>query len=160
MAVVPLPFEPVTWTVVRPSFYAATLGRLADERGVVRGPAPTGRVSLVGHRDIAEVLVAILRDTSGRYDGAVLPITGPEAVTLAEAGSFESITAQEARRIRSEAGEPPHLAEAWVSWFLAIENGEVSEVSEVVREVTGHDAARAVAGVSRVDVHFPVQEER
>jgi len=132
------------WTVVRPSFYTDTLDRLADERGIVRGPAPTGRVSLVGHRDIAEVLVKILGDTTGRYDGAVLPITGPEALTLAEAGSFEAITAQEARRIRSEAGEPPHLAEAWVSWFLAIENGEVAEVSDVVPEVTGHEAAHAI----------------
>ena len=130
------------WTVVRPSFYTDTLRRLADERGVVRGPAPTGRVSLVGHRDIAEVLVEILRDATGRYDEGVLPITGPEALTLAEACSFEAITAREARRIRSEAGEPPHLAEAWVSWFLAIENGEVAEVSDVVREITGHEAAR------------------
>lgn len=133
------------WTVVRPSFYTDTLRRLADERGVVRGPAPTGRVSLVGHRDIAEVLVKILADTTGRYDEATLSITGPEALTLAEAGSFEAITAREARRIRSEAGQPPHLAEAWVSWFLAIENGEVSEVSDVVREVTGHEAARVDA---------------
>lgn len=133
------------WTVVRPSFYTDTLRRLADERGVIQGPAPTGRVSLVGHRDIAEVLVAILADTTGRYDEAILPVTGPEALTLAEAtaaGGFEAVTVRDARRLRSEAGQPPDQAEAWVSWFLAIEEGEVAEVSEVVRGVTGHEPAR------------------
>lgn len=128
------------WTVVRPSFYTDTLARLLDEDGVVRGPAPTGRVSLVGHLDIAEVLVGLLTDPTDEYDGAVLPVTGPDALRLDEACDFEPVTVPEARRRRSVAGEPPHLAEGWVSWFLAIERGEVAEVADTVRVITGHEA--------------------
>jgi uncharacterized protein YbjT (DUF2867 family) len=145
------------WTVVRPSYYVSTLARLVDDEGVVRGPAPTGRVSLVTHEDIAEVLVGVLRDSTGSYDGTILAVTGPESLMLAEAAErlaaaagevrrFEAITAREYRRLRSVAGEPPDRAESWVSWFQSVQVGEVAEVSDTVKVVAGH-RARTVEGV-------------
>jgi NAD(P)H dehydrogenase (quinone) len=145
------------WTVVRPSYYTSTLARLTDDEGVVRGPAPTGRVSLVTHEDIAEVIVGIMRERSDRYDDTILPVKGPHSLPLAEAADrlaassgevqrFEPITAQECRRMRSIAGEPPDRAESWVSWFQSVEAGEVAEVSDAVKTVAGH-GARTVEGV-------------
>jgi NAD(P)H dehydrogenase (quinone) len=144
------------WSVVRPSYYASTLARLVDDQGIVRGPASSGRVSLVTHEDIAEVLVAVLGEESDAHDGVVLAVTGPEAVTLGEAADrlaaasgevrgFETVSARECRRLRSLAGEPPHTAEAWVSWFLSVEEGEVAAVSDTVPALTGH-RARPVGG--------------
>jgi uncharacterized protein YbjT (DUF2867 family) len=145
------------WTVVRPSYYTSTLARLVDDEGVVRGPAPDGRVSLVTHEDIAEVIVGLLRDQTGGYDGRILTVTGPESLTLGEAADrlcastrevrgFEAVTARECRRLRSVAGQPPDRAEGWVSWFQSVQEGEVAEVSDTVQTVTGHQA-RTVEGV-------------
>ena len=139
------------WTVVRPSYYISTLARLVDDEGVIRGPAPTGRVSLVGHEDIAEVVVEIMQEPNGTYDGTVVSVTGPEAVTLSEAANrlaqaqssggvkrFEPVSVRECRRLRSVAGEPPDRAEGWVTWFQSVEAGEVAETSDAVARIVGH----------------------
>jgi NAD(P)H dehydrogenase (quinone) len=148
---------PVRWTVLRPSFYWTMLTAYADESGTVRGPAGDGRVSLLHHDELADVAAAVLLDSSGAHDGAVREVTGPVALTLAEAcrslgaacrslgaacrslgaacrslGAacrFEDQDAASARAILAAAGWPPDRIESRVSWFRAIALGEVSAVS-------------------------------
>ena len=74
-------------TVLRAGFYTSTPAALADEEYVVRGPGGTGRVALVTHEDIAAVTTAVALDDGPRsvHDGAILEITGPEALNLQEA---------------------------------------------------------------------------
>lgn len=127
----------VAWTVLRPSYYPLMLGRYA-RGGVVRGPGGEGRCAFVGHDDIAEVAVAVLLERSGAYDGATLPVTGPEALTLAEACA--------AAGLAFEDGPPADGSSETESWFRSVADGSVAEVSDVVPDLTGH-AARSVAQV-------------
>jgi len=126
----------VAWTVLRPSYYPEMLRRYADD-GVVRGPAGDGRCAFVGHDDIAEVAVAVLLDHSGAYDGATLSVTGPEALTVAEAAAAAGLVFEDGAQDVS-----PDTA----SWFRSIADGSVAEASETVPQLTGHPA-RSVAEV-------------
>ena len=127
----------VDWTVLRPSYYPDMLLRYAD-RGVVRGPAGQGRCAFVGHDDIAEVAVEVLADRTGVYDGATLPITGPEALRVDEACHAAGLVFHD--------GAVPDGSPDAESWFRSIADGSVAEVSDVVPRLTGHEA-RSVAEV-------------
>ena len=105
-------------TVVRAGIYASTPASLADDELVVRGPGGTGRVAFVAHEDIAAVITALIVEDTGEHDGAVLEVTGPEALTLEEE------------------------VEAWISWYLAIAHGGLATVTDVVPRLTGAPATR------------------
>ncbi|MCX5309658.1 NAD(P)H-binding protein [Streptomyces sp. NBC_00154] len=61
-------------TVLRAGFYASTPAALADENFLVSGPGGTGRVALVTHEDIANVVtvVALDDDPRSKHDAAIL----------------------------------------------------------------------------------------
>lgn len=155
--------QPVRWTVLRPSIYASMLTARADEQGVIRGPAGDGRFAAVDHDDIADVAAAVLTPgPSGLprpVDGAILEITGPQAVTMGEAAEQltratgrryvyepESVEDAIARRSRTD---DPHEVERWVSWFQAIEKGEFGSLTDVVPVFTGHPAMTIEDSVAR-----------
>jgi NAD(P)H dehydrogenase (quinone) len=76
----------VRHTIVRAGIYASTPAALADEHLVVRGPGGDGRAAFVAHEDIAAVVCAVVLDEAGtEHDGAILEVTGPEAISLEEA---------------------------------------------------------------------------
>lgn len=143
------------FTFLRDSFYAAMLPALADAEGVIRGPAGDGRVSAVTHDDVADVAVTVLLDghgaTRSAHDGETYPVTGPEAITLAEAAeqitaatgrqvTYQKETVEEAYASRARYGAPDFEVAGWVTSYLAIANGEVEAVSDTVPRLTGHPA--------------------
>ncbi|MCX5184006.1 NAD(P)H-binding protein [Streptomyces sp. NBC_00268] len=143
----------VRHTVLRAGFYTSTPAALADEEFVVSGPASTGRAAFVTHEDITDVITAVALDEGPRseHDGAILEITGPEALTLDEAVTriaaatgrpyrFETETFEEAFARRFRLGMSGEQIETWISWFQAIEKGEVSVVTDVVPRLTGSPA--------------------
>lgn len=143
----------VRHTVLRAGFYTSTPAALADEEFVVSGPASTGRAAFVTHEDITDVITAVALDEGPRseHDGAILEITGPEALTLDEAVTriaaatgrpyrFETETLEEAFARRWQRGITGEQIETWISWFQAIEKGEVSVVTDVVPRLTGSPA--------------------
>jgi uncharacterized protein YbjT (DUF2867 family) len=143
----------VRHTVLRAGFYTSTPAALADEEFVVSGPASTGRAAFVTHEDITDVITAVALDEGPRseHDGAILEITGPEALTLDEAVTriaaatgrpyrFEPETLEEAFARRFRLGMSGEQIETWISWFQAIEKGEVSVVTDVVPRLTGSPA--------------------
>src|SRR3954469_21431877 len=78
----------VRHTFLRHSMYADFVPFFAvrqDGRAVIAAPAGDGRASFVSRDDLADVGAALLLDDSGRHDGRALEVTGPEALTLAEA---------------------------------------------------------------------------
>ena len=141
----------MTFTFLRDNFYADLLPFFADETGVIRGPAGTGRVAAVARRDVADVAATVLRDPAAHTD-ATYVLTGPEAVTLAEVAEragpvlgkelrYEEESVEGAYASRREAYDAEDWQlDAWVSTYTAIKDGSVAEVTGDVERVSGHPA--------------------
>jgi uncharacterized protein YbjT (DUF2867 family) len=146
------------WTALRHSMYADFVPFFAVPEGdgaVIAAPAGDGRVSFVSRDDCADVGAAVLLDDSGALDGQALEVTGPEALSMADAAAvlsdvigrpvrYENQTVEEAWATRRPSGHPDWEIEGWVTSYLAIAAGELATVSDVVPRLTGHPA-RTVA---------------
>jgi NAD(P)H dehydrogenase (quinone) len=146
------------WTALRHSMYADFVPFFAVPAGdgvVIAAPAGDGRVSFVSRDDCADVGAAVLLDDSGTFDGQALDVTGPEALSMAEAAAvlaeitgrpaeYREQTVEEAWATRRPSGHPDWEIEGWVTSYLAIAAGELATVSDVVPWITGHPA-RTVA---------------
>jgi NAD(P)H dehydrogenase (quinone) len=144
----------VQWTALRHSMYADFVPFFAtveDGTAVIAAPGGAGRAAFVSRDDCADVGAAVLLDDSGAFDGRALDVTGPEALTLADAAAvLEEVTGrpasyreqneEEAWATRRPSGHPDWEVEGWVSSYLAIAAGELAAVSDVVPAVTGHPA--------------------
>lgn len=137
----------LSWTALRDSFYADVLRDFAGDDRVIRGPGGTGRCAFVARRDVAEVAAAILRDPVP-WAGRTLDLTGPVAVSLAEAAllmtratgeEYEYVdeTVEEARSSRAPYGAPDWQVDAWISTYTAIASGELDVVGDGVERVLG-----------------------
>ncbi len=93
----------------------------------------------------------MLLDDSTRFDGRTLEVTGPEALSLAEAvevlaeitgrpAEYRDQTVEEAWATRRPSGHPDWEIEGWVTSYLAIAAGELATVTDVVPRLTGHPA--------------------
>ena len=149
---------PLAWTFLRDNLYADFLPAMVGDDGVIRGPAGDGRVSAVAQADVADVAAAVLRDPEP-HAGRTYQLTGPAAVSLAEAAAaiaaatgrevrYQPETEDEAYASRAGYGAPDWQVAAWVSTYLAIGTGELGGVADDVREVTGHPP-RSLADVLR-----------
>ena len=137
-------------TLLRDSFYADFLPELAVD-GVIAGPAGQGRVGAVARTDVARAATAVIGDLVAgdrRHDGAVYELTGPEALTLAEAAAvitratgrptvYREQTLEEAYASRSVYGAPDWEVDAWVSTYTAIASGALDRVTDGVERLTG-----------------------
>ncbi|WP_375400433.1 NAD(P)H-binding protein [uncultured Amnibacterium sp.] len=140
----------MTFTLLRDQLYSDFFPLLADDEGVIRGPAGSGRVAGVARADVADAAAAVLRD-SAAHAGAVYTLTGPEAITLTEAAarmsaalgrpfSFVDQTEDEAYASRRVFTTEQWQLDAWVSTYTAIRDGTASAVSADVPRLTGHPA--------------------
>ncbi|MFK4224283.1 SDR family oxidoreductase [Streptomyces sp. NPDC019890] len=139
----------LAYTFLRDSLYLTALPAMTGADGVISGPAGDGRVAAVAHEDIADAAAAVLLGDG--HDGATYDITGPEALTLAEAAAeLSRVTGREIRYVpqtREEAyasragyGAPEWEVAGWVSSYEAIAAGELATVSDAVPRLTGHPA--------------------
>jgi NAD(P)H dehydrogenase (quinone) len=142
----------VRWTALRHSMYADFVpffATLEGDRAVIAAPAGDGRISFVSRDDCADVGAAVLLDDSDRLDGQTLDVTGPSAITLAGAAAvlteitgrpaeYRDQTVEEAWATRRPSGHPDWEIEGWVTSYLAIRDGELAGVSDVVARIAGH----------------------
>jgi NAD(P)H dehydrogenase (quinone) len=142
--------EGLPFTFLRDNIYADFLPFMVGDDGVLRGPGGHGRVSMVAQDDIADVAVAVLADP-GRHVGATYDLTGPQALTFAEAVeivgsitgqslSYHPETVEEAYASRAKYGAPKWQVDAWVSTYTAVATGELAPVSNDIPRLTGHPA--------------------
>jgi len=135
------------WTFLRDNLYLDFFPLLADDDGVIRGPAGDGRVAAVAQDDIAACAVAVLLDPAA-HTGRAYSLTGPESPTLAEAAEtmtrvlgrpfrFEDESVEAAYASRSSYGAPDWQLDAWVSTYTAIAAGELEQVTDDVHRLTG-----------------------
>lgn len=138
------------WTFLRDSLYLDIVPFLASGEGVIAGPAGDGRCGFVARDDVAEVAVRVLSEP-GRHDGQAYDITGPQAITLAEAAAalakaagrevrYVAEAQDEAYASRAHYGAPDYEVEGWVTSYVAIANGELDVVTEAVPTLTGRPA--------------------
>jgi uncharacterized protein YbjT (DUF2867 family) len=148
------------FTFLRDSFYLDFIPHMVGEDGVLRGPAGQGRLAGVSRADVAACAVAVLRDAA-YHRGRTYDLTGPEALTLAEMAAlvgeargepvtYVDETLEEAYASRASYAAPDWQVDAWVSTYTAIANGEVAQVSEDVRTLTGRqpDTLQDVLGLT------------
>jgi NAD(P)H dehydrogenase (quinone) len=139
----------LAWTFPRMNLYLDFLPLMVTEQGTIEGPAADGRGAFVTRDDIAEVCSRLL--VEGGHDGETHDISGPEAVTLAEAAATMSAasgkaigyveqTVEQAYASRAAYGAPDWQVEAWVTTYTAIANGDIAEVTDAVPHFTGHPA--------------------
>ncbi len=148
----------VRHTFLRHNMYADFVPFFAvrdGDRAVIAAPAGEGRTGFVSRDDLADVAAAVLLRKDGDVDGQTLELTGPEALTLAEAAQvltdatgipaeYRPQTVEEAWATRRPSGHPDWEVEGWVTSYLAIAAGELATVTDVVERLTGHPA-RTVA---------------
>ncbi|MDM8085069.1 SDR family oxidoreductase [Cellulomonas cellasea] len=139
-------------TFLRDNFYDVMLPRLVGDDGVIRGPGGEGRVGCVAHDDVADAAAAVLLDAIPDIDAdQVYDLTGPEAISLAEAAAqmsraagrsivYVPETVEEAYASRESFGAPQFELDGWVTSYTAIANGDLEVVSSAVRRLTGHPA--------------------
>ncbi|QDQ89501.1 SDR family oxidoreductase [Rhodococcus sp. WB9] len=136
------------YTFLQDSWYQSMIPLMADDQGVIRGPAGDGRVSAVAPDDVADAVTAVLTTGNGDHDGVTHRLTGPEAFTLTEAAEtitrvtgrsvrFENETLDEAYASRAHFGAPDFEVAGWVTSYAAIAAGELAVVTGDVEALTG-----------------------
>jgi NAD(P)H dehydrogenase (quinone) len=138
------------WTHLRPNAFMQTLlgylPTLVSYGGVLRLPAGEGRVGWVDARDIAAVAFRAL--TEDGHDGRAYAVTGPEALSMANATAaisdatlrnvrYEDTAPETAREALLAAGLPIPFADFLVGFYAAVRAGAHDAVTGDVAEVTG-----------------------
>src|SRR5215472_14627222 len=115
-------------------------------QGALFLPMEEAKIASIDIGDVAEVAAAIL--TSGGHEGKVYPLTGPEALSMAEVAErlsavlgkrirYVNVAPEEARQANLSRGMPPYLADALFELFAERRKGKESQVSPVIPEVFG-----------------------
>jgi (4-alkanoyl-5-oxo-2,5-dihydrofuran-3-yl)methyl phosphate reductase len=139
----------VPFTFVQPTGFMSNLlawSRSIKAEGVVRASTGEGRRAFIHSDDIAAVAVEAL--TTDKYRAQSLPITGPEALSFAEATAkigaaigrklvFQPISDEEARQRYAATGAPEAETEAHVALWRAIREGRLSTVTDNVERILG-----------------------
>ncbi|MCR6481844.1 NAD(P)H-binding protein [Amycolatopsis sp. OK19-0408] len=139
------------WTLLRPNFYLQNFLRQPTIRteGVFSLPRIEAPISFADTGDIARVAARVL--TTDGHDGRVYDITGPEALTYAEAADrFSAVLGkpvrylgppdEEARAAMLARGLPEFQADALIEVARAYRHGGAERVTPVVGELTGRPA--------------------
>lgn len=137
----------VPFTNFRPNLFMQSLLDFAptmSKQGVFYGLMKDSRASFVDVRDIGTVAVAVL--TSGRHEGQTYEVTGPDALSLADAARRLSVVTGRAIRYvdvppatfiekMREAGMPQWLAEDRAALHQLLREALGAAVTDVVRRI-------------------------
>lgn len=115
-------------------------------RGILALPMGDARIASLDIGDIAEVAIAVL--TTSGHEGKTYPLTGPEALSMAEVAEklsaatgkairYVDVPPEEAKQARLAAGLPPYLAEGLDELFAERRKGKESVVWPTIQEVFG-----------------------
>jgi uncharacterized protein YbjT (DUF2867 family) len=136
------------FVILRPNFFDQTFAGGMVVQGAMYTAAGDGRVSFVDARDVAEAAAAVL--TGEGHEGRTYTLTGPEALTFAEAAAVigevtgrpvqhVDVPAEQLAAGMAQAGVPDWLAQDIAALQTAYAAGAGSEVTDDVRTLTGRD---------------------
>ena len=140
----------VPYVILRPNWFADNFHifwKPGIDHGVIAVPAADGKSSFIDARDIAASAAAAL--TSKQFDGKAFNLTGPAALSYAEAADFLSsvlgrkiayqpVTTEAFVAMVTGAGVPTDYATFLGSIFYPVREGWTAAVTEDVRTLTGH----------------------
>lgn len=144
----------LNYTILRPTGYMQVhLMPVATVKssGVWYGMTGDGAAAFIDSADVAAVAAAVL--TSTGHTGRTYELTGPAAITMADAAATLSRTierdvayidlpAEHFHAGMLGAGLPPWLADMAVALYAAIREGHAATVSNSVEELTGFPSRR------------------
>jgi uncharacterized protein YbjT (DUF2867 family) len=115
-------------------------------RGALLLAMEEARIASIDVSDIAEVAATAL--TQPGHEGKTYPLTGPEALTMAEVAEklsaatgreirYVNVAPQEAKRARLAAGVPEYTADALDELFAERRKGKESQVYTTFEEIIG-----------------------
>jgi uncharacterized protein YbjT (DUF2867 family) len=118
-------------------------------RGAFLLPMEDARVASIDVTDIAEVAAKAL--TEPGHEGKIYPLTGPEALTMADVAEklsaatgkpirYVSVAPDEARNAQLAAGVPQYTADALAELFAERRKGKESQVWPVIEGILGRRA--------------------
>ena len=142
----------VPYVILRPNWFADNFHifwKAGIDHGVIAVPAAEGKSSFIDVRDIAASAAAAL--TSRHFDGKAFNLTGPAALSYAEAAeilssvlgrkiAYQSVTTEAFVTMLTGAGVPTDYAEFLGSIFYPVREGWTATVTEDVRMLTGNAA--------------------
>lgn len=113
-------------------------------RGALSLPMKDAKIASIDIGDIAEVAAAVL--TGSGHEGKTYPITGPEALTMAQVSEklssatgrpigYVDVPPEDAKKARLAAGMSPYMADALDELFAERRKGKESQVSNVIPSV-------------------------
>ena len=121
-------------------------GEMIRTQGGLYQPVGDGHVSFIDARDIGAVTAEVF--TTGGHAGNAYTLTGPEAISYAQAAdilsqargkkiAFVDISGDDARQGMKGAGMPEWMIEAILELTGLIKNGYMSTVTSTVEDITG-----------------------
>lgn len=139
----------LAWTALRHGFYAASgIALMGDalRTGVLEAPADS-KVSWTAHADLAKAAAVILAH-EGQYDGPTPPLTGAEALDLADLAGIASALLQrpvhrqvigdeDLKAKMAARGAPGPAAKIALGFYAASRNGEFAQVDPALERVLG-----------------------
>jgi uncharacterized protein YbjT (DUF2867 family) len=111
-------------------------------------PAGDGKFGFVDVRDIAAVAVNVLTKNSSRYENKAYGITGPEALSYAQAAeilsneigrriSYVDLPEEDGRKGMKQVGMENWVIDALMELYNRIKAGQESKTTTVVEQITG-----------------------
>jgi uncharacterized protein YbjT (DUF2867 family) len=118
-------------------------------KGALFLPMEDAKIAMIDIGDIAEVAATIL--TSAGHEGKIYPLTGSEALSMAEVAEklsaatgkriqYVNVTPDEAKRAQLAAGMPAFIADALAELFAERRKGKESQVSPIIPTIFGRRA--------------------
>lgn len=139
----------LAWTALRHGFYAASgLMLMGDalKTGVIEAPTD-GKVSWTAHADLAETAAIILAN-EGQFDGPTPPLTGSQALDLADLAVIASevtgrpmqrnvLSDEDLKAKMASRGAPPAAANMALGLYIASRNGEFATIDPTLERLLG-----------------------
>jgi uncharacterized protein YbjT (DUF2867 family) len=115
-------------------------------KGALFLPMENARIASIDVDDIAEVAATVL--TSAGHEGKIYPLTGPDALSMAEVAEklstatgkrirYVNVAPEEAKRAQLAAGVPPFTADALAELFAERRKGKEAQVSSIIQTIFG-----------------------
>lgn len=137
------------FVILRPNWFSDNFHNFWKQgldHGSIALPAGDGKSSFIDARDIADSAVAAL--SSSAFDGKAFNLTGPEALTYAEAAAilsdvtgkpihYTAMSDQSFIDMLKSVGVPSDQAAVMASIFQSVREGWTGKVTEDVKELTG-----------------------